>query len=62
MIIVDGLNMQTSRPGRRRARKGTVRDDDRTQTKGTRTGQTEQDDAMAAGPSVDQRWPHRRIS
>jgi hypothetical protein len=54
MIIVDGLNMDgIGGPGGGHE-KGTVVMMTGTPTKGTRTGQTETDDAMAAGPSFDQ--------
>ena len=54
MIIVDGLNMDgIAGPGGGHE-KGTVVMMTGTPTKGTRTGQTETDDAMAAGPSFDQ--------
>lgn len=54
MIVLDGLNMDTiSGPGGG-AEKGTVVMMTGTPTKGTRAAETESDDAMAAGPSVDQ--------
>jgi hypothetical protein len=54
MIIVDGLNMETIAGPGGGHEKGTVIMMTGTPTKGTRTGQTETDDAMAAGPSFDQ--------
>jgi hypothetical protein len=54
MLVVDGLDMQSiSGPGGGHE-KGTVVMMTGTPTQGTRTGQTETDDPMAAGPSFDQ--------
>jgi len=54
MIILDGINMaSTPGPGGGHE-KGTVVMATGAPTKWTRTGQTETDDAMAAGPSIDQ--------
>lgn len=54
MIIVDGLTMRTIGGPGGGHEKGTVIMSTGTATRGTRTGQSEQDDPMAAGPSFDQ--------
>jgi hypothetical protein len=53
-IIIDGLNMDVIGGPGGGHEKGSVVMATASPTKWTRTGQTEQDDAMAAGPSVDQ--------
>jgi hypothetical protein len=54
MVIVDGLDMDTIGGPGGGHEKGTVIMSTGTATRGTRTGQTETDDPMAAGPSFDQ--------
>ncbi len=54
MVIIDGLNMDVIPGPGGGHEKGSVIMATASPTKWTRTGQTEQDDAMAAGPSVDQ--------
>ena len=54
MIVLDGLNMDTIGGPGGGHEKGTVVMMTGTPTKGTRSGQTETDDAASAGPSVDQ--------
>jgi hypothetical protein len=54
LIIVDGLNMDSIGGPGGGHEKGTVIMSTGTATRGTRTGQTETDDPMAAGPSFDQ--------
>jgi hypothetical protein len=54
MIIIDGLNMDVIPGPGGGHEKGSVVMSTASPTKWTRTGQTEQDDPMAAGPSVDQ--------
>jgi hypothetical protein len=54
MVIVDGLDMSTIAGPGGGHEKGTVIMSTGTATRGTRTGQTETDDPMAAGPSFDQ--------
>jgi len=54
MIILDGLNMAVIGGPGGGAEKGTVMMMTGTPTKGTRSGESETDDAMAAGPSFDQ--------
>lgn len=53
-VIVDGLNMDTLQGPGGGHEKGTVVMMTACRTYGTRSGQTEQDDAMAAFPSMDQ--------
>jgi len=54
MVIIDGLNMDVIPGPGGGHEKGTVVMVTGAPTKWTRTGQTETDDAMAAGPSIDQ--------
>lgn len=54
MVIVDGINMDSTPGPGGGHEKGTVVMATGAPTKWTRTGQTETDDAMAAGPSIDQ--------
>jgi len=54
MVIIDGINMSTTPGPGGGHEKGTVVMATGAPTKWTRTGQTETDDAMAAGPSIDQ--------
>jgi len=54
MIIIDGLNMDVIPGPGGGHEKGSVLLATASPTKWTRTGQTETDDPMAAGPSVDQ--------
>jgi hypothetical protein len=54
MVILDGINMESIPGPGGGHEKGTVIMATGAPTKWTRTGQTETDDAMAAGPSIDQ--------
>jgi hypothetical protein len=54
MVIIDGLDMDSIPGPGGGHEKGTVIMATGAPTKWTRTGQTETDDAMAAGPSIDQ--------
>ncbi len=54
LIIIDGMNMETIDGPGGGHEKGSVTMSTASPTKWTRTGQTEGDDPMAAGPSVDQ--------
>src|SRR5258708_36580651 len=54
MMVLDGLNMDVIGGPGGGHEKGTVVMMTGTPTKGTRSGQTETDDAASAGPSVDQ--------
>jgi len=54
MVIIDGLNMDVIPGPGGGHEKGSVLVGTASPTKWTRTGQTETDDPMAAGPSVDQ--------